>query len=138
VTSVDVTSHLERALAAEDEVDALKERVKDLEARLKGVLGSDPTTAVRALSWIHRAENGEKLIRDLVHDVNVGQGIRSTDLPPGWLASAEAQLAALQILKRDQEQMAERPSEDESWEQMKDGQVRRIDLARGVSRRLVP
>lgn len=117
---------LDRALAAEDRADQLEGRVKDLETRLKGVLNSDPTTAIRALSWMHRAENGESLIREMLQLSKLSEGIQQTDFPPGWLARAEAQLAALAILKRDQAAIAERPGDEESWETMKDGQVRRV------------
>lgn len=116
-------SLLDRALAAEDRADQLEERVKDLETRLKGALNADPTTAIRALSWMYRAENGERLIQEIVRD----HKLNSIDLPAGWLARAEAQLAALAILKRDQEAIAERPGDNESWETMENGQVRRVD-----------
>lgn len=122
-----MTSLLERALAAEEEAELLRSRVIDLEARLKGVLGADPTTAVRALAWIGRAETGEELIQEIV--IASGQrSINSTDLPAGWLARAEAQLAAVAILRRDQAGMAERPDGDESWERLGRGEVRHIRL----------
>lgn len=122
-----MTSLLERALAAEEEAELLRSRVIDLEARLKGVLGADPTTAVRALAWIGRAETGEELIREIL--IAAGQrSINSTDLPAGWLARAEAQLAAVAILRRDQAEMAERPDGDESWERLGRGEVRHIRL----------
>jgi hypothetical protein len=109
-------SPLERALEAEERADELEARVGDLLGRLKGVLGSDPTSAVRALSWMSRAENGEKLIQEIV-----SSDMRSTDLPPGWLTRAEAQLAALRILKRDQRELTESAPDDEWWEQYANG-----------------
>lgn len=120
-------NHLDRALAAEEQVENLKARVRDLEERLKGVLGSDPTTAIRALAWMSRAENGEGLIGQILTSARAGE-IKSTDLPPGWLARAEAQISALAILKRDQAEMAEAPGDGESWETMQNGQVRIIKL----------
>jgi hypothetical protein len=121
-----MSSHLERALAAEDQVETLKDRVADLESRLRGALNSDPTTAVKAMSWMHRAENGEQLIKEAALAVKRGE-IKSTDLPSGWLARAEAQIAALEILGRDQAELMGEPG-DESWEKMRDGQIRVIDL----------
>jgi hypothetical protein len=120
-----MTGLLDRALAAEEEVERLREREADLLKRLQGVLGSDPTTAVRALSWMHRAENGEQLIREIVREAKVGQGIRSTDLPSGWLARAEAQIKALDILRRDQAELMERPTDGEAWETQDGKLIRR-------------
>jgi hypothetical protein len=110
-----MSSNLERALAAEDQVEALQTRVKDLEDRLKGVLNTDPTTATRALAWMHRAENGEDLIGAVLTSARAGE-INSTALPPGWLARAEAQMKALDILRRDEKQLMDAP-DDETWEQ---------------------
>lgn len=47
-------------------------------------------------------------------------------LPAGWLARAEAQLAALTILKRDQAELMEAPAPSgrEEWQQYSDGSVR--------------
>jgi hypothetical protein len=120
-------SHLERALAAEEEVESLGARIRDLNVRLKGALNSEPTTAVRALSWMHRAENGEKLIAEVAQQAKDGL-IGTSELPAGWLARAEAQLAALKILRRDHEQLMEVPDADEAWEKLEDGQIRHIDL----------
>lgn len=120
-------SLLDRALAAEEEVERLREREQDLLQRLRGMLGSEPTTAIRAMSWMTRAEEGERLIGEIMLEVVRGQGIGATDLPPGWVARAEAQLAALVILKRDQAELMEAPDAEEDWEQYSDGRVRVLD-----------
>lgn len=103
---------LQRALDAEDERDALLARIADLESRFKSALNADPTTASRALSWIGRAENAEALVREVLRYVEQ-RSVSATDLPGGWVARAEAQIKAVDILVRDMRELTERP--DETW-----------------------
>lgn len=103
---------LQRALDAEDERDELRVRVADLEGRLKSALNADPTTATRALSWISRAETGEGLISEVLRYV-AQRSLSSTDLPAGWVARAEAQVASVRVMTRDLRELTEQP--DEKW-----------------------
>lgn len=103
---------LQRALDAEDERDELQRRLTDMEGRFKAALNADPTTASRALSWIGRAERSEDLIRQVLGYVKQ-RSLSSTDLPNGWVARAEAQIAAVRILERDMRELTEKP--DETW-----------------------
>jgi hypothetical protein len=110
--SVSKLELLNRALDAEDRADELERRNADLELRIKAALNADPTTAVRALSWIGRAEEGEAMLCEILHYVNGGE-LRGTALPPGWVARAEAQIAAVRLMRRDLMELTEKPSE--SW-----------------------
>jgi hypothetical protein len=108
-------SLLERALAAEERADALVERVSLLERRLRAALNAEPTSATRALSWVGRAENAEALLREL--DRFIGQrAIDVTEFPAGWVARVTAQLKLLELLRRDDEKVFERPPDEEWWE----------------------
>lgn len=109
---------LDKALAAEEEAEALRERVADLEGRLRGVLNNDPETATRALAWMTRAENAERLLLELVGWIDANPSVVGL-LPTGYSARLMAQLKLVSILKRDQEALAERSPEDEWWEAWK-------------------
>ena len=108
-------SLIERVLVAEEQLEASRERAADLEKRLRAVLNSEPESASRALSWISRAENAEKLLEAIV-STPAGRAV----LAPSTLTRIEAQLHTIVILKRDQEAMGERPSEEEWWEEWRD------------------
>jgi hypothetical protein len=119
-----VTTLLERALLAEERVEELEGRVRDLESRLRGALNADPTTASSALSWISRAENGERLLGALLR--RIGQrSIDTREFPDGWVAQAEGQMRTVTILKRDQAAMAERPDAQDYWTESTDALGRR-------------
>lgn len=109
---------LDRALAAEDRAEKAEKRVVDLEARLRAALDADPTTAIQALSWVNRAEQGEVILRELLRYIDQ-RSVDTRGFPSGWVARARAQLKAVEILKRDQAQLAERPPEDDYWVQGK-------------------
>lgn len=112
-------SLLDRALEAEDARDVALARVADLESRLRGVLNNDPETASRALAWVSRAENAERLLLELRAWLDENPSV--TDLlPTGYASRLTAQLKSVQILKRDQEQLGERPPDDEWWEGWRD------------------
>lgn len=110
--SVSKLDLLNRALDAEDRADDLERRCADLELRIKSALNADPTTATRALSWISRAEEGESMLMEIVNMVGAHE-LKGTDLPPGWVSRAQAQLAAVAIMRRDLTPLTEKPSE--SW-----------------------
>lgn len=114
-------SLLDRALAAEEEADKARARAADLEERLRGVLNNDPETATRALSWMTRAENAERLLMELLRWIDSNPSV-SELLPTGYSSRLIAQLKLVAILKRDQESFAERPPEDEWWESWKGDQ----------------
>lgn len=107
-------SLLERALEAQEENDKLRERVADLESRLKAALNADPSTASRALSWIGRAEQAETLVRQVLLFVKQ-RSLDTTHFPPGWVARAEAQIKTVEVLERDLRHLAERPPDDDYW-----------------------
>lgn len=112
-------SYLERALLAEEEADRLRERIADLEDRLRGVLNNDPETASRALSWMQRCENAESLLLELLGYLDTNPSV--TDLlPTGYASRVTAQLKTVAILKRDQQALGERPPEDEWWQSWRD------------------
>ncbi len=113
---------LERALASEEALDRALGRVADLESRMRGALNADPTTASRALSWVGRAEQAERLLEEVLRFVSQ-RSLNTTDFPPGWVTRAEAQVKAVGILKRDQEKFAERP-DDDYWTRYTDEQGR--------------
>lgn len=105
---------LERALAAEEERDEARGRISDLEQRLIAVLGSDPTSASRALSWMSRAENSETLLRELAVWLENNKSVGDL-LPSGFATRLRTQLKTVEILKRDQAALAEKPPEGEWW-----------------------
>lgn len=115
---------LERALAAEDDRDEALRKVADLERRLRVSLNADPTTATRALSWIGRATEGEELLSEVLLYVRQ-RSLSATELPPGWVARAEAQIAAVKIMTRDLTPLVERPT-DETWTTFWDEKVRGV------------
>jgi hypothetical protein len=116
---------LDRALEAEDRAEKAEKRVRDLEGRLRAALSADPTTASRALSWIGRAEQAERLIEELMRFIDQ-RAIDTRDFPGGWVARAQAQMRAVDILRRDQAEMAEKPENaDEYWTTFVDSLERR-------------
>lgn len=120
---------LDRALKAEEERDVALARIEDLEARMHAMLNSDPTSASQALSWVGRAENSEKLLREIERAVKESR-CSPRDLPAGWYARVEAQLRTVAILARDQAKMAERPADDDlTWETYFSGETRVIRRA---------
>lgn len=110
---------LERALLAEEKVEGLEARVADLESRLRGVLNNDPETASRALAWMQRAENAERLLLELRGWLDRNPSVGDL-LPTGYASRATAQLKTVAILKRDQQALGERPPEDEWWQSWRD------------------
>jgi hypothetical protein len=105
---------IERAMLAEDRAEAAEARIADLEMRIKAALGADPTTAIKALSWIGRAEQAEDLLRLALRYVHQ-QSLSTNDFPPGWIAQAEAQIKSVDILKRDLGHLIERPDESDAY-----------------------
>lgn len=105
---------LDKAIKAEARVEELEARVGDLTSRLKAALGADPATAIQALSWVTRAEQGEALVAQIVRYLDQ-RSLASTDLPDGWEASARALLKALEVLKRDQGEIFERPDDSGAY-----------------------
>lgn len=114
-----MTTLLERALLAEEAADKLRERISDLEDRLRGVLNNDPETASRALAWMQRAENAERLLLELRGWLDQNPSVADL-LPTGYASRMTAQLKTIAILKRDQQALGERPAEDEWWQSWKD------------------
>lgn len=112
---------LERVAEAEEERDAARARTLDLEARLRAVLNSNPETATRALAWMTRAENAERLLLELRGWLDANPSVGEL-LPTGYVSRLMAQLKSVAILHRDQEALAERPPEDEWWESWKGDQ----------------
>lgn len=101
-------------MEAEDRCDALRERVEDLEGRLVAALNADPSTATRALSWIGRAEQAERLLKEVKRYIDQ----RSLDrgkFPNGFVTRLEAQLKTVEILERDQANLAEKPVDNDYW-----------------------
>lgn len=115
---------LERANAAEDRADELQRETDMLKSNIKAALNMDPTSATAALAWIGRAERAEELLREVLRLVTQ-RSLRSVDLPPGWVARAEAQLQAVEILRRDQEELMERPEGGDYWSTAVNSQGRR-------------
>lgn len=105
---------LDRAVEAEERVESLQRRVADLEARLRGALDADPTTASRALAWIGRAECAEKLLAELLRYIDQ-RSVDTREFPPGWVTRAAAQMKAVEILRRDMAEMAESPDNSEEY-----------------------
>jgi hypothetical protein len=105
---------LERALAAEERADAAEARLADLEARLRSAINADPTTASRALSWIGRAEEAERLLRQLMLFIEQ-RSIDTREFPGGWVERTRSQLRAVDILNRDLHHLVERPEDDDYW-----------------------
>lgn len=105
---------LNRALDAEDRVERAERRIEDLKSRLRGALDADPTTASRALAWIGRAEQAESLLAEVLRYVKQ-RSLDTRDFPPGWVSRAEAQMRAVEILRRDMADMAERPDNSEEY-----------------------
>lgn len=105
---------LDRALAAEEVADELRERVGDLEHRLKGVLNNDPETATRAFAWLQRCENAERLLLELRAWLRQNPSVGEL-LPTGYADRVKAQLKIVEILRRDQASLGERLPEDEWW-----------------------
>lgn len=99
-------SILERALKAEEALEAAEERIADLTSRLQGVLNNEPESASRALSWVGRAQNAEKLLLEIVQ--------AKLEMPPPLAARVRAQLQSVVILRRDQAALGEKPP-DEAW-----------------------
>lgn len=105
---------LERALAAEERVDGLLERIADLESRMRAALNADPTTASRALSWIGRAENAESLLAKLLLFIDQ-RAVDTSKFPGGWVSQAQAQMKAVAVMNRDLTPLAERPEDNAYW-----------------------
>jgi hypothetical protein len=103
---------LERALEAEEALEVANERIADLTARIKSALNAEPESASRALSWIGRAQNAEKLLMEIVRKGNLTDGV----FPRELRTRIEAQLKTVEILRRDQEALGERPPGEEWWE----------------------
>lgn len=103
---------LERANEAEDRADALQRQVDALRGSLQAALNMDPTAASRAVAWVGRAENSERLVGEVLRYVKQ-RSITSIELPPGWVTRAEAQLRAVEIMHRDLG--LERPDEGDYW-----------------------
>lgn len=106
---------IDRALAAEEENERLAARCEELTRRLLGALDADPTTASQALSWVGRAEQAEKLLDELLRYIRQ-RSLDTSHFPPGWVARAMSQMKAVEILKRDQAALAERPPDDDYWQ----------------------
>lgn len=102
---------LQRALEAEEQLESCRKRAEELEARLRSALNAEPTSATRALSWITRAQNGEKLLIEIMRDPTV-----AVALPQSLHTRIEAQLHTVEILRRDQEKLGESPPSEEWWE----------------------
>jgi hypothetical protein len=111
---MDARALLERALLAEELVEGLRERIADLELRVRGAIGADPTTASRALSWVGRAELSENLLIELMRRIDQGS-IDTGHFPAGWVARCRAQMKAVEVLRRDQAEMAEPPSNPDAY-----------------------
>jgi len=106
---------IERAIAAEERAEDAEARIADLEMRIKAALGADPTTAVKALSWIGRAEQAEGLLREMIGHIDTGLVPTGITFPPGWVSRAEAQIKAVEILKRDLGHLVERPEDADAY-----------------------
>lgn len=87
---------LERAVAAEERADAAEEALARLRQRLNAAIGAEPGTATAALGWMARARLAESLVREVLRHVEQ-RSLTSRDLPPGWVARAQSQIAAAQI-----------------------------------------
>lgn len=107
-------SLLDKALAAEEALEVAQARITDLEGRLRGVLNTNPETASRALAWVQRTENAERLLLELRRWLDENPSVADL-LPTGFVSRMMAQLKSVAILKRDQEAFGERPPEDEWW-----------------------
>src|ERR1700746_4054536 len=81
---------------------------------MQAPLGADPTSACNALSWVTRAEQAEKLLLELLPRI-AQRSINTRDFPAGWVAKANAQMATVEIIRRDQVEMFERPPYDAYW-----------------------
>lgn len=108
---------LDRAIAAEEGLESCRERCLGLEAKLKAILNNEPESASRALSWIGRAQNSEKLLAEMLEWIEDFPGIIGQ---PGVVTRARAQLHTVEILKRDQAILGERPSQEEWWQSWRD------------------
>lgn len=110
---------LERALAAEDQLESANARVAELEARLRSALNAEPTSASRALSWITRAQEAERFLLAITADAKI-----MATLPPPLRTRIEAQLRTVEILRRDQARFGESPTDEEYWETWRDSNRR--------------
>lgn len=121
-------AQLAHAVALETQLEFYRKRAEDLEKRIKAVLNSEPESASRALSWIGRAEQSEKLLIEIALDPKI-----AATLPPSLLTRIKAQLHTVVILRRDQEAMGERPSEEEWWQSWREaeGRVTRTSAEKG-------
>lgn len=108
---------LHRALEAEEQLESARERIDDLEGKLKSAFNAEPTSASRALSWIGRAQNAERLLVQIVRDYGA-------ELLPSLRTQIEAQLHTVEILRRDQEALGESPPSEEWWESWRDSDQR--------------
>lgn len=112
--NANATYFLQRAVAAEDRAEKAEAHVAKLKGAVSAALSMDPTTATQALSWIGRAENAEGLVRRVLAHVRQ-RSLASTDLPPGWVTQAEAQMKSVEILARDHAELAERPAQGDAY-----------------------
>lgn len=118
-----MTTNLDRALDAEDRLESAQERIADLESRLRGVLGAEPESAVRALAWMSRAENAERLLLELAKYLAENPSLIEL-LPSGFDVRLRTQLNAVEIQRRDQQTMGERPPDDEWWQSWRNDDIR--------------
>lgn len=112
------------------ELAEAREKNAELITRLRGVLGSDPTEATRAMTWVTRAQEAEKLLLELTEWIRNNPSIEGL-LPWGFPHKLRAQLKTIEILHRDQESLGERPGDDEWWTRYATGD-------NGVERNLPP
>lgn len=126
-----MTTLLDRALDAEERLESAQARIADLESRLRGVLGAEPESAVRALAWMSRAENAEKLLIELARYLDENPSLIEL-LPTGYDTRLRTQLRTVEIQRRDQETMGEKPAEDEWWSgyQVGEHRLQRVDRRR--------
>lgn len=115
---------LKRASEAEDRAEQLQHERDLLRTNVRAALNMDPTSATAALAWIGRAERAEELLADVLRYVKQ-RSLASIDLPPGWVPRAEAQLRAVEILRRDQAELMERPESGDYWALLTDDDGRR-------------
>lgn len=92
-----MSSILERALAAEEQLESRDVLIAELEARLRAIVGADPQARMAAQTWIRRAELAEALLREMDAWATSWPTV---PLPEGWLARCRAQLHTLDIVGR--------------------------------------
>jgi hypothetical protein len=117
---------LDRAFAAEAEAARWRRRADDLEERLGYLVGTEPDDALRATTWITRAELAESLLAELWQWIVENPSVRDL-LPTGFPERVNSQLKSLLILKRDQGSLGEVAGDDrELFERIDGGAVVRV------------